>query len=104
MNMDLIIQLVSIPDNLDRKIKKEMVTPNTRAQVTSRDNLTCQICGLKHKYGNPGWDISGKLAIHHKIPNGTAELDNLITLCKYCHTAVHLILYSSGKWRYVPMR
>lgn len=103
MNYNLLLELISIPDDLDRKVKKQKVSKEIRAQITERDNLTCQICGLKDVYGNPGWDIPGKMAIHHIIPNGAAELYNLTTLCKYCHNAVHALLYSSGKWRYVPM-
>lgn len=96
--------MVSIPDELNRKIKKEQVPKKTRMKLIDRDKSTCQICGLKGKYGNPGFDVPGKLAVHHRIPNGSADLDNLITLCKYCHNAVHALLYASGKWRYVPMR
>lgn len=100
----MFIKLVDIPDGLDRKVKKEGISLKTRKELTLRDGLTCQICGLKGQYGNPGFDIPGKLAVHHRIPNGSADLDNLITLCKYCHNAVHALLYASGKWRYVPMR
>lgn len=104
MNYDLLIELVNIPDGLDRSIKKEKLTKELRSSITDRDELTCQICGLTGKYGNPGYSVPGKLAIHHIIPNGKSDLDNLITLCRYCHNAVHQLLYSSGKWRYVPMR
>lgn len=104
MNYKLFIELVSIPDGLDRKIKKVPVPKKTRELLIQRDGFTCKICGLKGKYGNPGFDIPGKLAVHHIIPNGSADLDNLITICKYCHNAVHALLYASGKWRYVPMR
>jgi len=104
VNYDLFIELVNIPDGLDRSIKKEKLTPKVRIDVTDRDMLTCQICGRQDTYGNPGYSVPGKLAIHHIIPNGTADLDNLITLCRYCHNAVHQLLYASGKWRYVPMR
>ena len=104
MNYELFLELVSIPDGLDRKIKKERIVPKTRRLLIQRDQCTCQICGLGGKYGNPGFDIPGKLAVHHIIPNGPADLTNLITVCKYCHNAIHALLYASGKWRYVPMR
>lgn len=104
MDFELLKELISIPDGLDRSIKKVKPTREVRALVKIRDNSTCQMCGLKHSYGNPGFGQPGHLAIHHKTPNGSGELDNLVTLCKFCHNAVHALLYSSGKWRYVPMR
>lgn len=103
MDCELLIKLVDIPDNLDRKQKKTVISKATRQLVTERDSNTCQLCGLKGNYGNPNYDIKGKLTIHHIIPNGTVELDNLVTLCKYCHGAIHILLYSSGKWKYVPL-
>ena len=104
-NYDLLLQLTrDIPSNLDRKKRKQPISKEGRKLVIERDNNTCQICGLQDKYGNPGFDVPGKLAIHHIIPNGEATPDNLITLCRYCHNAVHAILYASGKWRYVPMK
>lgn len=104
MDYDLFINLVRIPDNLDRSIKKEKISKELRIKLGIRDNKSCQVCGLDGEYGNPGFDLPGKLAIHHIIPNGNGSLDNTITLCRYCHNAVHALLYASGKWRYVPMR
>lgn len=103
-NYDLFLRLTrDIPQNLDRKIKKEKLYPEIRKQIVERDQSKCQICGLVDRYGNPGFGIPGSLGIHHIIPNGKATLENCITLCKNCHNAVHLVLYASGKWRYVPM-
>lgn len=51
-----------------------------RRQVYKRDNWTCQRC---HKKGFP------VLQCHHKIPYRISKddsLDNLITLCRSCHT------------------
>jgi len=103
MDYDLFLELVKIPDNLDRRIKKEKISKERRIKLGERDNKSCRVCGLQGEYGNPGFDIPGKLAIHHIIPNGNGTLDNTITLCRYCHNAVHALLYASGKWRYVPM-
>lgn len=104
-NYDFFLTLTrDIPHGLDRSIKKEKITKETRRLLEERDNYTCKCCGLVDRYGNPGWDIPGKLAIHHIIPNGSASPENLVTLCRYCHNAVHAILYASGKWRYVPMK
>lgn len=104
MDYDLLLKLISIPDGLDRSKKKEHVTKDLRRSITARDKKTCQICGLHGEYGNPGYNFPGKLAIHHIIPNGNASMDNNITICRYCHNAVHALLYAQGKWRYVPMR
>lgn len=104
-NWDKIRELVEIvPAGLDLSQKKGKISKKIRRELVKRDNLTCQCCGLQDKYGNPGFDIPGKLAVHHIIPNGEATLENCITLCKYCHNVIHLILYILKKWRYVPMK
>lgn len=103
-NYDKLLELTrDIPENLDLRVKKTQITKTVRRQIIERDKSTCQICGLVCRYGNPGFDVPGRLAIHHIIPNGPGTLDNVITICRYCHNAIHAILYASGKWRYVPM-
>lgn len=50
--------------------------------VLNRDNYTCQCCGKKHT----------RLEVHHIIyrsKGGTDYENNLITLCKDCHSKVH---------------
>ena len=91
MDYELLIKLISIPDHLDRKKKKEFVAKLVREEIYKRDYMICQLCGR---------DESGNLQVHHIIPNGTATPDNLITLCKHCHDAVHMLLYTSKKWKY----
>lgn len=52
-----------------------------REKVFKRDNGICQLCGAK------GW-----LCVHHKIPfriSRDNSMDNLITLCKVCHSTQH---------------
>lgn len=59
---------------------------NIRQYVLFRDNYTCQCCGKSHKA-----DSGFKLHIHHlesRQVGGDAP-DNLITLCKDCHTKLH---------------
>ena len=56
----------------------------TKAMVLNRDDYICQYCKGKHK--------DPKLEVHHIIyrsNNGSDEPENLITLCKTCHDAVH---------------
>lgn len=96
--------LNAVPMGLDKSQKKEVIPPKLREKIEIRDNFTCQCCGLEDGYGNTHWEIPGKLNIHHIIPNGEATLENLITLCKYCHNSVHLILYVSKKWRYIQTK
>jgi 5-methylcytosine-specific restriction endonuclease McrA len=50
-------------------------------RVLERDGWRCQRCGSLDN-----------LQIHHKVrrsQQGTDSLDNLVTLCAYCHMAEH---------------
>lgn len=56
--------------------------PNSkRKEVYQRDGYRCALC-----------DRSDGLQIHHCIPKGQGgsdRIDNLITLCPYCHSLAH---------------
>ena len=91
MNFEVLIRILDIPINLDRNKQKEAIPTGMRGEIYERDNMTCQLCG-KTDLENPN--------IHHIIPNGLASHNNLITLCKHCHDAIHLLLYTSKKWKY----
>ncbi len=55
---------------------------NAKAYVLTRDNYTCQCCKTK----------KGTLHVHHIIyrsKGGSDEIENLITLCEYCHKNLH---------------
>lgn len=58
-----------------------------RKAVYQRDNYQCQHCGQRGgAYGN------AELHAHHIVPKssgGSHQLNNLITLCSHCHSAVH---------------
>ncbi|MBZ5751924.1 RNA-guided endonuclease IscB [Metabacillus rhizolycopersici] len=57
---------------------------NTKAYVLTRDGYCCQHCKGKTK--------DKRLEVHHIIfrsENGSDEEDNLLTLCKTCHDALH---------------
>ena len=57
---------------------------NTKAMVLNRDGYKCQCCKGKHK--------DSKLEVHHIIfrsQGGSDESENLITLCRTCHKALH---------------
>lgn len=58
-----------------------------RRRVYKRDGYSCQNCGRR---GGRGGDY--ELHAHHIVPKskgGSHHVDNLITLCKGCHAAVH---------------
>lgn len=56
---------------------------HTRAQRAgkTRDLNTCQICGSKEM-------VEGHHIIDHQF-SGAAIADNIISLCRSCHAAVH---------------
>ncbi|WP_336346203.1 HNH endonuclease [Halalkalicoccus ordinarius] len=58
-----------------------------RRAVYKRDGYTCQNCGAQGgPYGNT------ELNAHHIVPKskgGTHSKNNLVTICKPCHNAVH---------------
>jgi hypothetical protein len=57
---------------------------NTKAYVLNRDGYGCQHCKGKSK--------DKRLEVHHIVfrsENGSDEEDNLMTLCKTCHDALH---------------
>ena len=61
-----------------------------RQQVLDRDKSTCQNCGI----------LIGKFHVHHILPRrygGEDFLDNLITVCPKCHSAVEKIAQEEGK-------
>lgn len=52
-----------------------------RKRVLFRDGFKCKTCGSREN-----------LEVHHVIPlskGGTNTLDNLVTLCRKCHEAIH---------------
>lgn len=85
-----------VPEGLDRHQKKGIVRKEDRENIRKRNK--CRLCSAKDKIG---LDRNSILHIHHIIPNGTGDIDNLELLCKSCHQAVHSILYVLGKWRFL---
>jgi Holliday junction DNA helicase RuvB len=69
-----------------------------RRKVLAREGNACLACGCRHR-----------LQAHHVVPfseGGTTTLDNLITLCRRCHAAVHTGLLTiegdaGSGWRFV---
>ena len=91
-NWDLLLRLTrDIPYKLNKDKPKEDVSDEIRKLIFERDKV-CQLCGSNKQ-----------LIIHHIIPNGPADPNNLILLCRRCHTIVHLLLAVSGKWKQVSI-
>ena len=73
---------VEYKDRVKRR-KQNQVRPDHRKEIIARDDSQCVRCG------NPNQD---ELLVHHIIPvsqDGTAQDNNLATLCKDCHNESH---------------
>lgn len=66
-----------------RRVRREdkKLPPEIREEVLKRDGYACRKCGSKEN-----------LQIHHikyRSKGGSDDLNNLITLCEFCHWIVH---------------
>ncbi|NVM19588.1 MAG: hypothetical protein HWN80_17935 [Candidatus Lokiarchaeota archaeon] len=90
MNVELFKKLiVDIPEDLDRTKQKENINSDISQKIKTRSNNVCELC---KNYASK--------KIHHIIPNGLSNEENLIDLCDHCHNAIHLLLYTSKKWKF----
>lgn len=69
-----------------RYIKSKEFKENVRTPVLSRDNYTCRTCGRTIE--------NCSLSCHHVryanlFKNDISEINDCITLCLYCHKAIH---------------
>ena len=92
----------SLPVGTDYQLGAQYDEYNVRQYVLKRDNYTCQCCGAHNTSKQ-----QVKFHVHHiesRKTGGNAP-DNLITLCKHCHDAIHrgLILLPT-KRRGRPLR
>lgn len=81
--------------NKDRDLNK---LKKWRLAVFKRDNYTCQMCGLQkylHAHHIKSWS---------EYPELRFDINNGITLCKYCHAKIHPeytnLILSSKRGRY----
>ena len=63
------------------------ISPDLRIMALERDKYTCQDCGATNE--------CAQLHVHHikaaiEEPMESADLDNVVTLCKKCHRNVHM--------------
>lgn len=78
--------------------KKKAIPSKLKSQVVLRDKGICQICGLKGRVVDLGWEIKTyqdlgnyhrcTFEIDHIIPEskgGKAILENLQLLCRHCN-------------------
>jgi 5-methylcytosine-specific restriction endonuclease McrA len=86
IDWELLIKLVEEADAIG---SDPPVPRKVRQEVLQRDGR-CMICGR-----------TTSLHIHHINPGKPSTADNLITLCRACHQAVHCLLYVAGKHRFV---
>jgi hypothetical protein len=65
---------------------RERLDPTLRKSVLSRDDNTCQVCGMG------GQEYVDALDVHHiqeVYLGGSDDIENLITVCLVCHKLVH---------------
>jgi hypothetical protein len=77
----------SVPTRAYSETSKTKVQPKDLHHFEKRDGCECYLCGT----------VSRFTQLHHVIPTGEVTDDNIVTLCKPCHTMVHIALYSAGK-------
>ena len=97
MDYELFIRLTKdVPLGLDRlQVKEKLTSKAVLGLILRRDGVMCRLCG----------ETCGGLerSIHHILPNGKVDEANLITLCRWCHQVVHLVLWRDKKWKF-PLR
>lgn len=75
------------PQEKHDKYMKTQEWKDIRLQILERDGWRCRCCGRTND------DPKAQLTIHHStydnLFNEEEHLDDLITLCKYCHYQIH---------------
>lgn len=78
-----------------------------RLRFETRDKGICYICGSTYPYGSSNKYLAPygnrnykQCHLHHRIPGGFADDNNIFTLCTHCHQMIHQALYISGKWKF----
>ena len=79
----------AVQTGLDFNVVRQRISPKMKMKIRERDSDICYICNRKN---SPH--------IHHRVPNGLANEENLYTLCARCHDVVHSLMYLDGKWKH----
>lgn len=81
----------SEPEKLEqKKIERMRLRAELNPKIRKRDNYACHFCGR-----NVLKICSGAKSIHHKTPcryGGEDSLENGITICKYCHDKLEILI------------
>ncbi|MDR1000832.1 MAG: HNH endonuclease, partial [Clostridiales bacterium] len=78
-----------LPVGADYQLGEQYDEYNTRQYIFHRDGYRCRVCGSKH--GDTQNGVKVKFHVHHlesRKTGGNAP-NNLITLCRRCHTKYH---------------
>lgn len=59
------------------------------AQVRFRDNDTCQLCGIHHSDSKYKRNYDIHHIVNFEVESMRYDINNLVLLCKKCHTFVH---------------
>lgn len=85
-SLNLLDQLLNhVPFHQDGLVK-ETISKEMRKYVFERDSYTCRLCFSTYR----------QMYCHHIFPQGSADEDNLITLCVPCHIIIHILLKNKG--------
>lgn len=69
-------------------------TTSYKNTIRERDGHTCRLCGTIQE------NHKGKLHVHHiDYDKNNLVINNLITLCKYCHGKMHGNLRNREEWK-----
>lgn len=74
---------------ISKELYGESWTENLKEVIRQRDHHVCRVCGKR-------WEGGKKLSIHHiDYDKKHCDLNNLITLCRSCHTKTN---FNREKW------
>lgn len=91
-NLNLLDRLLNhVPFYQEGKIK-EPISKEMREFIFDRDECTCRLCYSSWR----------PIYCHHINPQGSANDDNLITLCTQCHEVIHRLLKNKDYPYHIP--
>lgn len=73
----------------DRTDRKSAEYRAWRKSVFDRDSYTCKCCGIKNGCGSAVWLEAHHIKNYSSNPDLRFEIENGVTLCKYCHMKFH---------------